>query len=82
MRFNPLAMMGNNPIAKAMNLMQNGGDPSALVQEMIQNHPQREQIQRIISGKNDKQIMQTAENMCRERGTSVDEVLARVGITR
>ena len=40
MKFNPLAMMGNNP------------------------------------------LFQVAENMCRERGTSIDEVLGRFGITR
>lgn len=79
MMFNPTALMGNNPMVQMINVMRNGGNPEALIQQMLGNNPQ---IQRIVAGKSPHQIMQTAENMCRERGTSVDEVLARVGITR
>lgn len=79
MMFNPTALMGNNPMVQMINVMRNGGNPEALIQQMLGNNPQ---IQKIVAGKSPQQIMQTAENMCRERGTSVDEVLARVGITR
>lgn len=82
MKFNPTALMGNNPIVQLINGVRKGGDPDALVQQMLDNHPQRDQISKIIGGKNGQEIMSTAENMCRERGVSIDEVLSRLGIER
>lgn len=82
MRFNPLAAMGNHPIAKILNVARSGGDPSAVIQQVVQDHPQRDQIQKIVAGKSDQDLFKTAENMCRECGTSIDEVLAQFGIER
>lgn len=82
MKFNPTALMGNSPIAQLINAMRNGGNTDVLVQQLLNSHPQRDQIQQIISGKSPDQLMSIAENMCRERGTSVDDVLRQFGITR
>lgn len=82
MSFNPLALMGNNPIIQILNMARGGGDPSALINQAIQNHPQRQQIQQIVGGKSPEQLLQVAQNMCRERGTSIDEVLKQFGIER
>lgn len=82
MRFDPTALMGNNPIVQLINAARNGGNPDALVQQLLGQHPQREQIQQIIGGKSPDQLMSIAENMCKERGTSIDQVLQQFGITR
>ena len=62
--------------------LRGGGDPNALIQQAIRNHPQSEQIQQIVGGKSPDQLMMIAENMCRERGTSIDAVLKQFGISR
>lgn len=80
MRFNPTAIMGNNPIVHLINGVRGGANPDALVQQMLDNHPQKDQISRIISGKSAQEIMSTAENMCRERGVSIADVLKQYGI--
>lgn len=82
MRFNPTALMGNNPIVQLINAARGGGNPDMLVQQLISQHPQREQIQQIIGGKSPDQLMQIAQNMCRERGTTMDQVLQQFGISR
>lgn len=82
MNFNPLAIIGNNPLIQILNMARNGGDPTQLINQAINNHPQRQQIQQIIGGKDPQQLMQVAQNMCRERGTSIDEVLKQFGISR
>lgn len=82
MNFNPLGLMGNNPIIQILNAARSGGDPSALINQAIQNHPQRQLIQQIVGGKSPEQLMKVAQNMCRESGTSIDEVLGKLGITR
>lgn len=79
MRFNPTALMGNNPIFQLINVMRSGGNPDAMVEQILRNNPQAQQI---VAGKTPDQLMQTAENMCRECGTSIDEVLGKFGITR
>lgn len=79
MRFDPTAMMGNSPIVQIINMMRNGGNPAALMQQMMISNPQ---LQQIAAGKTPDQLMSIAENMCRERGTSVDNVLRQFGITR
>lgn len=82
MRFNPTALMGNNPIVQLINAACGGGNPDMLVQQLISQHPQREQIQQIIGGKSPDQLMQIAQNMCRERGTTMEQVLQQFGISR
>ena len=80
MRFNPTALMGNNPIVNLINAVRGGGNPDALVQQMISNHPQRDQLQKILNGKTPDQLLGVAENMCRERGVSMGDVLKQYGI--
>lgn len=82
MRFNPTALMGNNPIVQIINAARGGSNPDMLVQQLISQHPQREQIQQIIGGKSPDQLMQIAQNMCRERGTTMEQVLQQFGISR
>lgn len=79
MRFDPTALMGNNPMVQMINAMRNGGNPDALMQQMLQSNPQ---LQQIAAGKSPEQLMNIAQNMCKERGTSVDAVLGKFGITR
>lgn len=78
MRFDPTALMGNNPMIQLINVMRGGGNPDALVQQMLVGNPQ---LQQVVAGKTPQQLMQTAENMCRERGTTVNDVLRQYGIT-
>ena len=79
MKFDPTVLMGNNPMFQVINMMRNGGNPTALMQQLMNNNPQ---LQQIAAGKSPEQLMSIAENMCRERGTNVDAVLKQFGITR
>lgn len=79
MRFNPTALMGNHPMIGVINAMQSGGDPEVLYQQLLNGNPQ---LARIAAGKSPQQLMSIAENMCRERGTSVEAVLSGFGIER
>ena len=72
MRFNPTALMGNNPVVGLINAMRNGGNQEALTQQLMRQNPQ---LMQIAGGKTPQQLMSIAENMCRERGTSMDAVL-------
>lgn len=79
MRFDPTAIMGNSPVFQLINVMRSGGNPDTLVRQLMSSNPQ---LRQIAAGKSPDQLMSIAENMCRERGTSVDDVLRQFGITR
>ena len=78
---NPIQMRsGNNPMMALMNAMRNGGNPMAIMQQMAAQNPQVAQAMKLMQGKTPQQLRQTAENMAKERGISVEEIARQLGI--
>ena len=78
---NPIQMMGgNNPMMALMNAMRTGGNPMAIIQQMAAQNPQVAQAMKLMQGKTPQQLRQTAENMAKERGISVEEIARQLGI--
>lgn len=73
-------MMMNNPIVTLLNVARNGGNPMQLMQQMAMQDPRIAQAQQMMQGKSPQQLRQMAENMARERGTTVKDVAQRLGI--
>ena len=64
----------------AMQMMQMGNHPMALFQQMAAQNPRMSQGLQMVRGKNKSQLRQMAENMARERGTSLEAVAQSLGI--
>lgn len=76
---NPLM---NNPAMQLLSMARNGGgNPMQLLQQMAGRNPQVAQVMRMIQGKNPQQLRAMAENMCRERGTNIEEVARQMGLS-
>ena len=73
-------MMMNNPIMALINAARSGGNPMQLMQQMGMKDPRIAQAQQMIQGKSPQQLRQMAENMARERGTTVQDVARGLGI--
>lgn len=71
-----------NPMMMLMNAARSGGDPSALLRQMAGSNPQAAQVLRLMQGKSPAQLRQTAENMARERGTSIEAVAQSLGLPK
>lgn len=71
----------NNPIMAMINMARSGGNPMALIQQMAGNNPQVAQMMNMVRGKNPQQLRNMAENMAKERGTSLEEVTQQLGIS-
>nr|DAG38957.1 MAG TPA: Protein of unknown function (DUF2802) [Caudoviricetes sp.] len=71
-----------NPMMLLMNAARSGGDPSALLMQMAGSNPQAAQVLRLMQGKSPDQLRQTAENMARERGTSIEAVAQSLGLPK
>ena len=73
-------MMMNNPITALVNAARSGGNPMQLMQQMAMQDPRIAQAQQMMQGKTPQQLRQMAENMARERGTTVQDIAQRLGI--
>lgn len=70
----------NNPMMAIMQMARNGGNPMALMQQMARQNPQVAQAMQMIQGKNPQQLRSMAENMAKERGTTIEQVAQQLGI--
>lgn len=50
------------------------------IQQMATTNPQMQQALSMIQGKSQDQIMQMAQNMAAERGTSVEDIAKSIGL--
>lgn len=72
--------MLNNPMFQIIQAMQMGRNPQLLMQQMARTNPQINQAMTMLQGKSPQEIRQMAENMCRERGTTPEQVLQMLGL--
>lgn len=63
-----------------MQAAQSGMSPQQFFQQYASN-PEVAQISKIAQGKNREQLMQTASNMAKERGTSLETIAQQMGIS-
>lgn len=66
-------------IQMMMQAAQRGMSPQQFFQQYAGN-PQVAQLAQIAQGKNRDQLMQTASNMAKERGTSLETVAQQMGL--
>lgn len=70
----------NNPIFNLINLARTGGNPMTLMQQMAGRNPRAQQALQMVQGKTPDQLRQMAENMAKERGTTIDEIARGLGL--
>ena len=51
-----------------------------MLQQLAGRNPQAAQVLRMVQGKTPQQLRSMAENMCRERGVSIEQVAQQLGI--
>lgn len=73
-------MMMNNPVAYLLTAAKKGTDPMQALQQIAGRDPQMQMALNMLRGKSPQQLRQMAENMARERGTTVDAVINQLGL--
>lgn len=61
-------------------MMQQGANPNALLNQMAQQNPALQQALGLLNGKNQQQQMQLLEDMARQRGTTLQQVAQQMGL--
>lgn len=69
-----------NPIQMLVSALNNGHDPKAMMAQMVGQNPQIAQAMKMIQGKSPAELQQIAQNMARERGTTVEQIAQSLGI--
>lgn len=80
--FNPMQMMGNNPILQMMGMLQNSKNPMSIMQKLAGQNPQLQQVMNITQGKTPQKMQQMAENLAKEKGVNLQEFMKQMGINR
>lgn len=72
--------MLNNPMMQILQAMQMGRNPQMLMEQLARTNPQINQAMTMIRGKSPQELRQMAESMCRERGTTPEQIMQMLGI--
>lgn len=72
--------MPNDPFSSILRNLQGGMNPNALLSQMARSDPRAAQALQLLQGKSPDQLRTMAENMAKERGTSVEEIARSLGI--
>lgn len=70
----------NNMLSVLVNAVNSRQNPLGVLQQMAGGNPQAAQAFNMIRGKSAAELRQMAENMAKERGVSVNDVLRQLGI--
>lgn len=75
----PMAPM-NNPIMMLVQGMNSGKNPMQMIQSMAGQNPQIAQAFQMMQGKSPQQLQTMAQNMAKERGIDLNEMMRKLGI--
>lgn len=69
-----------NPMAMLMQMMRTrNGNPAPLLEQLARQNPALRQAMDMTHGKSPQEVRQIADNMARQRGTTVEDILRRMG---
>lgn len=70
----------NNPIMMLVNVMRNGGNPMQAMGQMAGQDPRIAQAMQMMQGKSPQQLQSMAQNMARERGIDINQMIREMGL--
>lgn len=73
-------MQRNDPFGAILRHIQGGMSPDAVLGQLSRSDPRYAQALGMLRGKTPEQMRQMAENMARERGTSVEQIVQALGL--
>lgn len=71
----------NNPVLMIAQLARMGRDSRSIVQSMVQQDPRVRQAMQMFQGKSPQEMEAMVRNMCKERGTTPEELARSLGLT-
>lgn len=63
-----------------LQMMQSGGNPMMMLQQMMGSDPRAAQAMKMMGGKSQAQLRQMAQNMAQQRGMSLEQIAGQFGL--
>lgn len=70
----------NNPTMAMLQMAMSGISPIQYLQQRMGQNPQIAQAMNLIQGKTPEQLHQIADNMAKQRGTTIEEIARQYGL--
>lgn len=70
----------NNPMMSMLQMAMGGMSPMQYLQQRMGQNPQIAQAMNLIQGKTPEQLHEIADNMAKQRGTTVEEIARKYGL--
>lgn len=70
----------NNPFAMLVQLAQSGGNPTAMLNRMVQQNPQMGQVIQMMQGKSQRELAQIAQSIAAQKGVDINALCRNLGI--
>lgn len=74
-------MMRINPI-QFIQMVRSGGNPQQMLNQIAANNPQYKQVLDAISGKTPAEMQEYTENLAKERGVDLNQLMSQLGIKK
>lgn len=74
--------MPNNPLIVALQMARGGQNPMQMLQKSAMQNPPLAQAMKIIEGKSPQQLQTIAENMAKQRGIDLNQLMQSLGINQ
>lgn len=76
----PMAMLNNSPIGKMISIMKSGGNPQAIVQQMMGQNPEFDDLVNSLNGKDQSQVNDMISNLAKEKGVDLHQLVNQLGV--
>lgn len=73
-------LTNDDSLVMMAHIIQSGGNPKAIIQQMAMQNPQARMAMQMVNGKSGKNVEQLVRNMAKERGVDIDALAAHYGI--
>lgn len=67
-------------VMQMVQMMRTGGNPMQMMQQMAAQNPIMRQAMDMARGKSPQELRQIADNMARQRGTTVEDIARQLGL--
>lgn len=72
--------MMNNQLLNLVQLARSGRNPMGALNQMAAQNPMLAQAMRMMNGKTPAQLKQMAQNMAKERGMNIEDIVRQLGL--
>lgn len=77
---NMIGNMKNNPLMNIVKMIQSGGNPQQLINQIVNQNPNLKNIMNNINGKDTNQLKDMFYSMCNEKGINPQDIAKQYNI--